>query len=267
VALLSLLKPLNPRIESWANKRVWIIGASSGIGLATAQALAQAGAKVVVSARKRAPLDEFVAQHSTALALALDVNQADAWQGAVESVMALGALDVVMYCAGTYQAMRATDFKLDVALAHNQTNYIGALYMLGALLPSLLRQAQAGQSAHISLVSSVAGFRALPQSLAYGPTKAALTHLAEGMYLDLREQGLGVSVIHPGFIETPLTAQNHFAMPALMKPEQAAQKILQGWSEGLFDIHFPKRFTRWLKLLRLLPYRLYFFCVSRFTGL
>ena len=107
----------------------------------------------------------------------------------------------------------------------------------------------------------------LPQALAYGPTKAALINLAETLYLDLQPQGIGVHVINPGFVETPLTAQNTFAMPALISPEQAADAILAGLEAGHFDIHFPRRFTLWLKLLRLLPRRLYFRIVSRFTGL
>jgi short-subunit dehydrogenase len=125
----------------------------------------------------------------------------------------------------------------------------------------------ARQHGHISLVSSVAGYRGLPQSLAYGPTKAALINLAETLYLDLQPQGVGVSVISPGFVDTPLTAQNDFHMPALITPEQAAQAIVQGWALGEFDIHFPKRFTLVMKLLRLLPYRLYFAVVRRMTGL
>jgi short-subunit dehydrogenase len=117
------------------------------------------------------------------------------------------------------------------------------------------------------VISSVAGFRGLPKSLAYGPTKAALTNLAENLYLDLEPLGLGVSVIHPGFVKTLLTAQNDFAMPALITPEQAAEAMVAGWAKGDFDIHFPKRFTRVMKLLRLLPYRAYFPAVRRATGL
>ena len=120
---------------------------------------------------------------------------------------------------------------------------------------------------HISVVSSVAGYRGLPKSLAYGPTKAALTNLAENLYIDLQPRGLGVSVVHPGFVQTPLTAQNDFQMPALITPDQAAAAMIEDWARGRFDIHYPKRFTRWMKLLRVLPYRLYFPVVRRFTGL
>jgi NAD(P)-dependent dehydrogenase (short-subunit alcohol dehydrogenase family) len=131
-----------------------------------------------------------------------------------------GRIDLAVYCAGTYSAMRATEFDLDVALRHQEVNYVGALYLLDAVLPQLLRQAAAGEPAHLSLVSSVAGYRGLPKSLAYGPTKAALINLAETLYLDLQPKGLGVSVVNPGFVETPLTAQNDFRMPALISPRR-----------------------------------------------
>ena len=168
-----------------------------------------------------------------------------------------------MYCAGYYKPQRASAFDLDEMLRHNAVNYVGALYVLDALLPALL----ARKSGHISLISSVAGYGGLPQSLAYGPTKAALINLAETLYLDLTDSGIGVSLICPGFVQTPLTAQNEFAMPALISPEQAAHEILQGWRSGAFEIHFPKRFTRTMKALRLLPYRAYFAAVRRITSL
>jgi NAD(P)-dependent dehydrogenase (short-subunit alcohol dehydrogenase family) len=152
-------------------------------------------------------------------------------------------------------------------------NYEGVLLMLKHLLPKLQAQALQSNNANdatrgrLSLVSSVAGYGGLPKSLAYGPTKAALTNLAEALYIDLRDDGIGVDVISPGFVETPLTAQNEFTMPALQTPEQAAQAIVAGWEAGEFEIHFPKRFTRFLKSLQLLGYGGYFKAVKRFTGL
>jgi short-subunit dehydrogenase len=94
-----------------------------------------------------------------------------------------------------------------------------------------------------------------------------MTNLAETLYMDLQDKWIGVSLVNPGFVATPLTAQNNFPMPALLTPEQAAEAMRQGWAQGLFDIHFPKRFTLWLKLMRLLPYRVYFYLIRRFTGL
>jgi short-subunit dehydrogenase len=146
-------------------------------------------------------------------------------------------------------------------LRHIEVNYSGALRVLDAVLPAML----ARSAGHFSLVGSVAGYRGLPQSLAYGPTKAALINLAETLYQDLHDKGIGVSLINPGFVQTPLTAGNAFTMPALLTPEQAATAILKGWAQGAFEVHFPKRFTLWLKALRLLPYRAYFALVKRAT--
>ncbi len=254
---------LNPPIHDWRGQRVWLIGASTGIGRALASQLHALGATVIVSARKMEALQAFADQHPGSIALPLDVTDAQAVQTVARQVLSSGLLDLVCYCAGHYRAMRATAIDLPDLLRHHDVNTVGALHVLAAVTPAMVARRQG----HISLVSSVAGFRGLPQSLAYGPTKAALINLAETLYLDLQPHGLGVSVINPGFVETPLTAQNTFRMPALITPEQAAQAIVQGWAKGEFDIHFPKRFTRVMKLLRLLPHRLYFAAVRRMTGL
>lgn len=258
---------LNPPLRDWHGRRVWLIGASSGIGRATAAALHARGAQVIVSARSGNALDAFVAQHPGSAALVMDTAQPQQVQAAATQVLADGAPDLVCYCAGHYRDMRATDFDLAEMLRHEQINYNGALHVLAAVLPDMLAAAQGGRPGHVSIVSSVAGYRGLPKSLAYGPTKAALINLAEALYLDLHALGMGVSVVNPGFVATPLTAGNDFTMPALISPEAAAEAIVRGWARGHFDIHFPKRFTRVMKLLRVLPYRWYFPAVHRFTGL
>jgi len=255
---------LNPRLGHWQGRTAWLVGASTGIGQATASALHAAGAKVVVSARSAAGLQAFVEAHPGAQARALDVTDAAALRAAADAIVAEhGRLDLVLFCAGVYAPLRATAFDLSTALQHQQVNYCGALYLLEAVLPHLLAQ----RGGHLSLVSSVAGYRGLPKALAYGPTKAALINLAETLYLDLAPLGIGVSIVNPGFVRTPLTAGNEFHMPALITPEQAAREILAGLARGEFEIHFPKRFTRWLKLLRHLGYGAYFAAVRRSTGL
>ena len=253
------LPPLNPPITDWNGKTVWIVGASTGIGRATAQALHARGARVVVSARKAEALAAFAQRHPGSRALPLDATNAAALRTAAAQLLAQGPLDCVVYCAGHYQSMRANAMDVGEMVRHVEVNYLGALHLLDAVLPAMLARG----AGHISLVGSVAGYRGLPQSLAYGPTKAALINLAETLYLDLHDKGIGVSIINPGFVQTPLTADNAFDMPALLTPEQAATAIVNGWQRGAFEIHFPKRFTLWLKALRVLPNRVYFYLMQR----
>ena len=253
----------NPPFTDWHGKTVWLVGASSGIGRATAHALHAQGAKVFVSARNQQALDMFAAEHPGAVALVLDAGDAASIKAAAQVVLSAGPLDLVLYCAGYYKEMRATEFDLQTMLEHQRINYIGALYVLDAVLPYFVKR----QAGHISLVSSVAGYRGLPKSLAYGPTKAALINLAETLYVDLQDSHVGVSLVCPGFVETPLTAQNQFTMPGLITPEQAAREILRGWASGQFEIHFPKRFTFFMKALALLPPVLFFPVIRKFTGL
>ena len=256
--------PLNPRIEDWTGRVVWLVGASTGIGRATAELLHARGAKVVVAARKATTLEAFAREHPGSLALPLDATDRDAMRAAAAQIVAThGRIDLAMYCAGYYQPMRATEFDLDDALRHQQVNVVGALVMLDAVLPVMLRQ----RSGHLSLVSSVAGYRGLPRALAYGPTKAALINLAESMWFDLTDQGIGVSVICPGYVDTPLTEQNDYRMPALITADEAAQHIVRGWERGAFEMHFPRRFTGWVKAMKYLGDAMYFRAVRRVTGL
>ncbi len=265
----SLWRSFNPPFAQWRGQRIWVVGGSTGIGRAVAAQLVEAGATVLVSARNATELQTLVAEHSRAAepnrvqAWPMDVTDAPAVALTTRSLLAEGPLDLVLFCAGHYRAMRSDQLDLEDMRRHMSINYLGAVNVVGAVLPAMIARGRG----HISLVSSVAGFRGLPKGLAYGPTKAALTHLGETMYLDLAPRGIGVSVVHPGFVKTPLTAQNDFSMPALITPELAARDLLEGIAAGNFDIHFPRRFTFWMKLLRLLPYRAYFALVRRATGL
>ena len=255
--------PLNPPMADWRGRRVWLVGASSGIGRATAAALHARGASVHVSGRNAAALEEFTAQFPGAVAQPMDARDRQQVLDAAARVLAGGPLDLVVYFAGHYRELSATAFDIDEMVKHLEVNYLGALHVVHAVLPALLR---AG-SGHLSLLGSVAGYRGLPRSVAYGPTKAALNHLGESMYLELRPRGLGVSVVNPGFVDTPLTAQNSFAMPGLISADEAARQMLRGWARGSFEIHFPRRFTWPMKLLALLPFRIYQALVRRGTGL
>ena len=257
---------LNPRITSWTGRRVWIVGASTGIGAATATLLAARGARLALSARNEARLREAVppGPSPAPLVLPLDVADAAALEAATARIEAeFGGIDLVLLNAGTYAPMRAWEFDLAAVRATFEVNFMGVMNGIAAVLPRMLAQKRGA----IAIVSSVAGYSGLPKSLAYGPSKAALINLAESLHLDLAPRGIGVHLVCPGFVATPLTAQNDFHMPALIQPDEAAREIVAGLEAGQFEIHFPKRFTRFLKFLRLLPYRAYFAIVRRTTGL
>lgn len=255
---------MNPRITDWSGKRVWVIGASTGIGRATAHLLVELGARVAFSARS---IDKLLATTSglpRALVAPLDVTWRDSVAGAADLIVKeWGGVDLVLVVAGGYNEMRADSFDLNAANAMLDLNLRGVFNCLDVVLPQLLRQGQGG----IGIVSSVAGYGGLPKSLVYGPTKAALINLSESLYLDLHPKGIGVYQINPGFVETPLTANNDFKMPALMSPGDAAHALVDGLERGQFHIHFPKRFTNSMRLARLLPYRLYFWLIHKVTGL
>jgi short-subunit dehydrogenase len=259
-----MFAPLNPRISDWRGQRVWLVGASSGIGAALAAALLQRGARVALSARRAQALDALThgEARERARVVPMDVTDPGSVADAHRRVQAeWGGIDLTIWVAGTYTPMGTDRFRLDDALGVVRTNLGGVLNGLAVLLPVMRRERRGG----IAVVSSVAGYRGLPKSLVYGPTKAALNNLAESLYLDLHPLGVGVYLINPGFVRTPLTDLNDFSMPALIDPEDAARSILAGLARGAFEIHFPGRFTRVMKLLQMLPHRLYFALMRRLT--
>lgn len=256
--------PLNRPIVEWLGQRVWIVGASTGIGAAFARALIERGAKVALSARTEAKLREVAGDAANTRVLPLDVSDAEGLAAAYGALKAeWGGIDLVVFMAGTYFPVRA--WELDAAKAKQlmDTNLLGVFYGLAAVLPDMVER---GGGA-VAIVSSVAGYRGLPKSLLYGPSKAALINLAETLYIDCAPRGVGVFVVNPGFVKTPLTAQNDFEMPNLITAEEAADAMLAGFARGEFEIDFPKAFTRKLKALRLLPFGLYQKLIRRSTGL
>jgi short-subunit dehydrogenase len=257
--------PLNRPISDWKAQRIWVIGASSGIGRALALALLQRGARVALTARSASALSDLASTApGRALALAADVTRPDELAAAYSGIKDTWAgIDLVIFVAGNHRPIRAWELQLDEAKGLFEVNVFGVLAGLCVVLPDLVSRA----SGAIAIVSSVAGYRGLPTGLIYGATKAALINLAESLYLDLAPRGVGVHLVNPGFVRTPLTDRNEFRMPALIPAEEAAEQVLRGLERGEFEIHFPKRFTRIMKLLRILPYRLFFPLVHRFTGL
>ena len=251
---------LNPKLTQWDGKRVWLIGASTGIGEALARLLDQLGCKQMLSARSGDKLASLAGELKHATALPMDITDQPAVEEAFESVVsALGGIDLVVFMAGTYSEMSVKAFDLQKVRQQIDVNLNGTMGVLSKVLPRMIEQ----HAGHLAIVSSVAGYRGLPNSLAYGPTKAALINLAEALHLELKPHNVGVSVINPGFVDTPLTQKNTFPMPFLITADKAAQEIVDGLEKGQFEIHFPKAFTRSLRMLRVLPYSLYFAAASR----
>lgn len=251
-------------INSFVNQRIWIIGASSGIGEACTQAFIKAGAKVALSSRRAERLNALAksAQSEQALVLPLDVTKQEQILSSYQKILeAWGGLDLLLFVSGVYTPLRADNFDFEIAQKTIDANLLGPMRAVGIVLPNMLKE----HAGHIAIVGSVAGYSGLPKALAYGPSKAGIINFCETLYYDLLPQGVSVHMISPGFVATEATAQNDFEMPALITADEAAKEILTGLQAGEFDIHFPKRFSGFLKFLRILPYPLYFWIVRRFV--
>ncbi|CAG9186172.1 SDR family NAD(P)-dependent oxidoreductase [Cupriavidus pinatubonensis] len=253
---------LNPRLRDWHGKRVWLVGASSGIGAALAKALLAKGAWVAVSGRRTDALLAVIESHPKGVVLTMDVRRPDDWKATHDALCeAWEGVDLVVFCAADYRPLRP--WQLEAREAHDtlETNVCGVYYGLSAVLPRMLSRRSGG----LAIVASVAGYVGLPSATLYGPSKAALINLAELLYAELHAHGLGVYLINPGFVKSRLTARNDFRMPALMTPEGAAEAIVAGLERGRFEIAFPQRFTRLVRLISLLPYRVSLGLLQRLT--
>ncbi|NYT66810.1 SDR family NAD(P)-dependent oxidoreductase [Alcaligenaceae bacterium] len=257
------LTPLNPRWPDWRGQRVWLIGASSGIGAAIARDLLEKGARVALSARRLDALMAVAAGSVSACVLPMDVTDPTAWHSAHQRLtQEWGGVDLVIFCAAQYEQIRSWELHSDRVHGTIETNLASVYYGLEVILPSLITRGNGS----IVLVASVAGYLGLPNATVYGPTKAALINLAELLYIELHPKGLGVYLVNPGFVKTKLTAGNTFPMPAIISTDEAARAILCGIEKGKFEIHFPKRFTLLLKALSVLPYRLRLAALVRMIG-
>jgi NADP-dependent 3-hydroxy acid dehydrogenase YdfG len=244
---------------------IWITGASTGIGRALALRLAGEGRPVAISARNADDLTEVArGQPDRLYPFPLDVTDRAAVRATVEAIVAkFGQLDLAVLNAGTHKPMSLDRFSSDTLRSLIDINVMGVAYAIEAVVPAML----ARRSGHIAVVSSVAGWRGLPTSAAYGATKAAMHNLVESLKFDADKAGIKLQLINPGFVKTPLTDKNPFPMPFLVTAEQAADRIAEGLKGDSFEITFPRRFTFQLKFLRMLPYRWYFPAISKFTGM
>lgn len=252
-----------PSTTSLANKLIWITGASSGIGETLAEECARRGARVALSARRPEALSLLVDRINSSLpsgsaprarAYPVDVASTDSVRTAVAAIEAeMGPIDIMIANAGINQYVSLSSFSADAFLTVMNTNYGGLLRCIEAVLPNM----RARGHGRIAGVASLAGFRGLPTSGAYGSSKSAMIHFLESIRFQLEPVGIGVTIINPGFVKTPMTDTNDFKMPFLMTRENAAICIANGLERGAKEISFPWFFSRVMKTMRVLPFPLY----------
>ena len=231
-----------------AGSRIWVTGASSGIGAALARELEERGAHVAISARRKDKLDEVSAGRMHVETL--DVTDRDAAVAAGESIRtALGGLNAVVLNAGAWDQVKIEQWDSAVFRKHFDVNLMGTVHCIEAVLPSML-EAKAGL---IVGIASVAGYRGLPNSEAYGTTKAAQINLLESMRVDLRRRGLQVQTVCPGFVKTEMTERNTFPMPFIIEAEDAARRIADGIAKEKAEVVFPLPMMLMMKAARFVP--------------
>lgn len=244
-------------------RTAWVTGAGQGIGRAVARALAADGWTVAVSARTRADLEALVrdcaGDPGTVHPFPLDITDAAAAAATVAGIEdELGPIALAILNAGTHEPVDGRDLSIEPFRRLMEVNYMGAVH---CLVPVVTRCVGRG-AGRIAVVASLAGYRGLPTASAYGASKAAIINMCEALRPELARTGVTLSVITPGFVKTPLTDKNPFPMPFLIDAETAARRIVRGVSSDRFEITFPRRFAYLMKVLRIVPYRL-FFAITR----
>jgi len=248
-------------------QRVWLLGASTGIGAALAQALSAPQRTLYFSARNKAALDALAAQCQGAVeVLPMDMTKPDDVAQTLAQLDAPSGLDLVILNAGTCEYMDTRNLDMAMLKRVMDTNFFSLAELFNPVLELLRKAQRAGQQApKLVVMSSSVTYQALPRAHAYGASKAALRYFTECVKADVQGEGIDVRVVSPGFVDTPLTAQNDFDMPFMIDAQQAATLILKGLEGRAFDIAFPKRFTCMLKLLAMLPDSLRFNLLGRMS--
>ncbi len=241
-------------------KKIWITGASSGIGKAVAEKFAKEGWKVAISARRKEILNQ-IADNKNIFSFPLDVTvEEDCKNTFKEIIQKFDDIDISFFCSGAYDPNKEKEINLEQNKFIMNVNYFGTLNCVKAV-EKYFKDRKEG---HLSIVSSIAGYRGLPNSSGYGPSKAALNNFTESIYFDFKKYNVRVSLVSPGFIKTPLTDKNDFSMPFLKSPEFAANQIYKGLvSSNSFEIHFPKQLTLLLKFFKILPNKIYLFLIDK----
>tara|TARA_X000000368_G_scaffold37158_1_gene27108 strand:+ start:409 stop:1173 length:765 start_codon:yes stop_codon:yes gene_type:complete len=237
-------------------KVIWITGASTGIGKATALKFASKGWTVAVSARSKDLLDKMSEMNSNIYSFPLDVTNEDDCKKTSEKIIEkFGNIDLCIFSTGIHDPDSEKEFNSKTIRKIMEVNFFGTMNAISSIYNFFKNE----KKGHICIVSSVAGYRGLPAAGAYCSSKAALTSFSESLYFDLHRYNVKVSLVSPGFIKTPMTDKNSFYMPMLKTAEYAAEKIYNGLiNKNSFEIHFPKLFTYLMKLIQFLPNSVYF---------
>ena len=248
---------------NFKNEHIWIIGASSGIGEALARELAAQGATLILSARRAEQLQELnQSLGGNHLVMPLDVADNNAIVTAANQIsQQVPKLSRTLFMAAIYRPAGIDKMDVDFARKLVEVNLLGAIYTSYAVLP-LYEKQQAGQ---LVLCGSVAGYTGLPGGQPYSATKAAIINFAESLHAEV-ENNIDIKLINPGFVRTRITDKNNFKMPMRIEPPQAAKAIAKGLQAKGFEIHFPKTFTRFTKLLKLFPYPLTLWITGKMKG-
>ena len=244
-------------------KTIWITGGSTGIGKALAIKFANEGWNVAISARRENLLNEIADNHENISPFPLDVTDKSKCKEVFEKIKnKFENIDICFFSTGTWNPKKERDIDVEQIEEVFKINFFGTLNTIKAVEEYFKKK----KSGTITIVSSIAGYRGLPNSTGYGPSKSALNNLAESLYFDFQRYNVRVCLVSPGFIKTPMTDKNDFKMPFLKTPEFAADQIYDGLiNKNVFEIHFPKALTLTLKLFSFLPSKLYFKLVGRMT--
>ena len=238
-------------MRDWNGKTYWIVGASEGLGAALAAQLSRVGVRVILSARSEEKLAAVAgALPGQARVLPVDVTDMESVESAAREA---GEIDGIVYLAGAYWPMKATEWNAEQASTMVDVNLGGAVRVLGHVVPAMLRRGRG----HIVLTGSLSGYRGLPGTIGYGASQAGLMYLAEGMDMDLRDTPLEVQLVNPGFVRTRLTERNDFRMPFIMEPEAAAREFFEHMGGGGFVRNFPLGYSWLFRASRILPRWLY----------
>jgi short-subunit dehydrogenase len=243
---------------NWSQKVVFITGASSGIGQALAVELGRRGASLGLLARRAEVLERIVADveeaGGCAVALPGDVKDAEAVRAAADQLRErFGKIDVLIANAGIGTTTDAAQLNASEFADVINVNVIGAANSVAAVVPEMIRRRR-GQ---LVAISSLAAYRGLPKSGAYCASKAAVSAFFESLRLDLSNKGIDVTIIHPGFIKTPLTEGRHAQMPFLMELDDATRRIIRAIEARRKSYAFPWQLASIVRFGMILPIFLY----------